>query len=104
MTTSESTPLESLPNIGPSLASALRDVGIRDAETLRAVGALAAWDDLYAAGRFHCLTSLMAVAGAVEGVPKRVLDDATRQELRAHRLARVAAGETRRSTTGRRTS
>ena len=48
MTTSESTPLESLPNIGPSLASALRDVGIRDAETLRAVGALAAWDDLYA--------------------------------------------------------
>lgn len=82
--------MESLPNIGPALAAALRDVGIRDAETLRAVGALAAWDDLYAAGTFHCLTSLMAVAAAVDGVPKRMLDEADRERLRAHRLRRIA--------------
>ncbi|QQS00182.1 MAG: TfoX/Sxy family DNA transformation protein [Austwickia sp.] len=89
MTASSSTPLESLPNIGPALAEALRDVGIGDAETLRAVGALAAWDDLYAAGRFHCLTSLMSVAAAVDGVPKRVLDERTRTVLRRHHERRA---------------
>lgn len=84
-----STPLESLPNVGPALADGLRSVGIGDAETLRQVGALAAWDELYDAGLFHCLHSLTALAGAVEGVPKRALDPATRDRLGAHLAARL---------------
>ncbi len=85
------TPLESLPHIGPALASGLRDVGIADAETLRAVGALAAWDELYDAGRFHCLSSLSALAAAVAGMPRSTLDPLVKDDLRAHHRASTAA-------------
>ena len=35
--------LESLPNIGPELARALRAAGIADSDALRRIGAIEAW-------------------------------------------------------------
>ncbi len=73
--------LRSLPGIGPQLEQALQAAGITDAETLRRLGAEAAWWAVHP--RFTCLHSLLALEGAVRGVPKHDLDPATRQRLRA---------------------
>jgi len=60
--------LEDVVNIGPALAHDLRAVGIDDAETLRTVGAQEAWRRLRAAGSRDCLSSMLALEGAVRGV------------------------------------
>jgi len=59
--------LESLPNIGPRLASDLREVGIPDAETLRRLGADEANRRLSAAGLHSCVSARKSVEGAVSG-------------------------------------
>jgi DNA transformation protein and related proteins len=60
--------LEDVVNIGPALAHDLRAVGIDDLEALRALGAPEAWRRLHAAGSRDCLSSLLALEGAVRGV------------------------------------
>jgi DNA transformation protein len=62
------TPLESLVNIGPTLAADLRAVGIPDEETLRRVGAHAAAERLAAAGLRDCVHATRAIEGALAGV------------------------------------
>ena len=66
--------LRALPGIGPRLA------GITDAETLRRTGAVEAWRAVHP--RFTCFHSLLALEAAIQGLPKRELDDATRDRLR----------------------
>ncbi|MCW2983828.1 MAG: Regulator of competence-specific s, partial [Conexibacter sp.] len=60
--------LEDVVNIGPALAHDLRAVGVADLATLRAVGAQEAWVRMHAAGCQDCLSSLLALEGAVRGV------------------------------------
>jgi DNA transformation protein len=60
--------LEVVVNIGPALAHDLRAVGVEDLDTLREVGAPEAWRRLYAAGSRDCLSSFLALEGAVRGV------------------------------------
>jgi DNA transformation protein len=60
--------LEDVVNIGPALAHDLRAVGVADVEQLRDVGAQEAWLRMYAAGCHDCLSSLLALEGAVRGV------------------------------------
>ena len=66
--------LRALPGIGPRLE------GITDAETLRRTGAVEAWRAVHP--RFTCFHSLLALEAAIQGLPKRELDDATRDRLR----------------------
>jgi DNA transformation protein len=60
--------LEDVVNIGPALAHDLRAVGVSTEDDLRAVGAQAAWLRLYEAGSRDCLSSFLALEGAVRGV------------------------------------
>jgi DNA transformation protein len=60
--------LEDVVNIGPALAHDLRAVGVDDVDALRAVGSQEAWRRLYAAGSRDCLSSLLALEGAIRGV------------------------------------
>ncbi len=76
--------LTALPNIGPVLADALRKIGVEDPEALRKMGAEGAW--LAIRGQVDpgaCLHQLQALAGAVEGVPKKDLSPERKAELRA---------------------
>ncbi|WP_050347240.1 TfoX/Sxy family DNA transformation protein [Arsenicicoccus sp. oral taxon 190] len=73
--------MESLPNIGPKLAAALRQVGVPDAETLRARGAEAVWRELRSAGLFDSAMSLQALEGAVQGMRWHDLDRTLRARL-----------------------
>lgn len=77
--------LTDLPNIGPLLAQALAEAGINTPEALADVGSVEAWWRIHPT--FDCLHSLLALEGAVRGVPKSRLDQATRD-----RLGRVAHG------------
>lgn len=60
--------LEDVVNIGPALAHDLRAIGVTSEDDLRAVGAQAAWLRLYEAGSRDCLSSFLALEGAVRGV------------------------------------
>lgn len=60
--------LEDVVNIGPALAHDLRAVGVTDLAGLRALGADEAWVRMHAAGCHDCLSSLLALEGAVRGV------------------------------------
>lgn len=60
--------LEDVVNIGPALAHDLRAIGVADVDALRAMGADEAWVRMHAAGCHDCLSSLLALEGAVRGV------------------------------------
>jgi DNA transformation protein len=60
--------LEDVVNIGPALAHDLRAAGVADLDALRAIGADEAWVRMHAAGCHDCLSSLLALEGAVRGV------------------------------------
>jgi DNA transformation protein len=76
-------PLEGVVNIGPALAHDLRAIGIEDLEALRTAGAPSAWVRLNGAGSRDCLHSLLALEGAVRGVPWMQLSPADRDALAA---------------------
>ncbi|WP_409484245.1 TfoX/Sxy family DNA transformation protein [Arsenicicoccus dermatophilus] len=75
--------VDALPNIGPKLADALRQVGVPDAETLRSRGSIPVWRQMRARGLFECAMSLQALEGAVQGMRWHDLD----RELRAALVA-----------------
>ncbi len=75
--------LTDLPNIGPVLADNLRKIGVETPEALREMGAEGAW--LSIRGQVDpgaCLHQLQALAGAVEGVPKKELPRERKAELK----------------------
>ena len=76
--------LTDLPNIGPVLKSNLNKIGVNTPEQLRAMGAEGAWIAIRAnVDSGACLHQLQALAGAVEGVPKKELTQERKAELRA---------------------
>ena len=76
--------LERAKNLNAALAADLRAVGIHDLRELRAVGAADAWERLYAADLRDCLSSRLALEGAVEGRRWIRLDPDTRERCAAH--------------------
>lgn len=73
--------LSDLPNLSFALAENLRRVGIRTPAELAATGAEAAWQSLHQGGFVDSAQSLLALEGALQGVPWRELDPARRHEL-----------------------
>lgn len=66
--------LTDLPNIGPVLAEELKQVGIDTPEALAEIGAEEAWLRIrLQIDSGACLHKLTALAGAVDGVPKKML-------------------------------
>jgi DNA transformation protein len=82
--------LEDVVNIGPALAHDLRAAGIDDLESLRAVGACDAWLKLHEAGSQDCLSSLLALEGAVRGVRWMQLSPDDRDAVSAAARAALA--------------
>jgi DNA transformation protein len=85
--------LEDTINIGDALAAELRQVGIEDREALCAAGAAEAWDRLYEAGLRDCVSSRLALEGAVRGVRWSQLPAGLRADLSHDVRARVAQGQ-----------
>ena len=77
--------LTDLPNIGPKLAQALIEVGIDTPEKLADVGSIEACWRVHP--QFTCLHSLLALEGALQGIPKSLLDQKTRERLRQETLS-----------------
>jgi DNA transformation protein len=75
-------PIESLPNIGPELATQLNKAGITNAEELVRLGAMTAWRRLVRAGLRGEVNSLLALEGAIEGVRWHEIPLERRQELK----------------------
>jgi DNA transformation protein len=82
--------LEDTINIGDELAAELRQVGIEDREALCAAGAAEAWDRLYAADLRDCVSSRLALEGAVRGVRWSKLPPDLRAEISREVRARNA--------------
>jgi len=82
------TALERAPNIGPTLARELRQVGVRDLDELRALGAVEAWERLRLAGLRTCAHSLRALEGAIQGIDWMTMPEADRARLTTHAAAR----------------
>lgn len=74
--------LTDLPNIGPHAAEQLARVGIETVEDLLAAGAEQAWLKMQTVDPGVCLHQLYALEGAVQGVPKKELDPARKQQLK----------------------
>ena len=79
--------LTDMPNIGPHAAEQLAQVGIVTPEDLMAAGAERAWLKVQAIDPGVCLHKLYGLEGAVQGVPKKELDPARKQELKAFMVA-----------------
>lgn len=79
--------LSRLPNIGPAVEKQLNAAGIQTSEQLCALGAREAWLRIQAFDPSACIHRLLALEGAVRGVPKAALPPDTRAELKAFYLA-----------------
>lgn len=77
------TKLTDLPNIGAHASEQLTQVGVETAEDLLALGAEGAWLKLQTIDPGVCIMQLYDLEGAVQGVPKKVLDPARKEELKA---------------------
>ena len=85
------TPVATLPNLGPAMAAALSRAGIKDAETLRALGADAAYARLLAGGERPHFIAYTAVAMALQGRPLAECRGPEKTALRARFDALKAA-------------
>lgn len=83
--------LEDVVNIGPALAHDLRAAGVDNLEDLRAIGADEAWIRMHAAGCHDCLSSLLALEGAVRGVRWMQISADDRDAVVAAARAKLAA-------------
>ncbi len=83
--------LTDLPNIGPHAAEQLAQVGIETVEDLLAAGAEQAWLKMQTVDPGVCLHQLYALEGAVQGVPKKELDPARKQQLKEFMAANQPA-------------
>jgi len=79
----EATPkLESLPNIGHTLADLLREAGIISPDDLYKTGAIQAFLRIKAVDSDACLSKLCALEGAVEGIRWHNLSSEKKAELK----------------------
>lgn len=74
--------LSDLPNIGAHAEQQLIEVGVTTPDELFALGAEQAWLKVQTIDPGVCLHMLYALEGAVQGIPKKELDPARKQELK----------------------
>lgn len=72
--------LSNLPNVGPVLVRALKEAGIDTPAKLVELGSVEAWWCIHPT--FDCMHSLFALEGAIQRIPKSLLDEETRRRLR----------------------
>jgi DNA transformation protein len=77
------TPLNKATNIGPVVASRLNQVGIQSLEELKEAGAENAFIRLREIDPGTCISCLMALEGAIEGIRWHNLAYEKKQELKA---------------------
>jgi len=76
--------LEDLSSLGPVTAARLREVGINDAQQLRAVGAIDAYHRLkFRFGRHITLNALYGLDAAIRDVHWRTIDARAKAKLRS---------------------
>lgn len=75
--------LEQLPNIGPKVAEQLEEIGVRTPEDLAQMGAKEAWLRILAIDSSACINRLMGLEGAARGIPKKLLSQEVRDDLKA---------------------
>ena len=85
------TKLSDLPNIGAHAEQQLIEVGVTTAEDLLTIGAEQAWLKLQTIDPGVCIMQLYDLEGAVQGIPKKALDPARKQELKAFAAANQPA-------------
>jgi DNA transformation protein and related proteins len=86
--------LEDVVNIGPALAHDLRAIGVTDLDALRELGADEAWIRMHAAGCHDCLSSLLALEGAVRGIRWMQISAADRDAVVTAAREKLAAAVT----------
>lgn len=75
--------LSKLPNIGEKVEKQLNDTGIFTYEQLRSKGAENAWLMIQKNDPSACIHRLLALEGAIQGIPKKLLPEERRAELKA---------------------
>lgn len=74
--------LSKLNNIGKTVEKQLNQVGIFTEEDLKDSGAKEAWLKIQEIDESACINRLMALEGAIQGVKKTFLSDATKADLK----------------------
>ena len=75
--------LQELPNIGPKVAEQLEEIGVHTPEDLAAMGAKEAWLRILAIDPSACINRLMGLEGGTQGIPKKLLSQEVRDDLKA---------------------
>lgn len=84
--------LKDLPNLGLSLETQLRQVGISTVQSLRDAGAKSCWLRLKAVNKHLGINTLFALQGAISGYHQAALPEEIRQELQAWYLLALTQG------------
>lgn len=74
--------LTKLPNIGDNLAHQLAEVGISTSEELKQLGSKEAWLRIKNIDSSACINRLYALEGAIENIPKKLLNDDIKTDLK----------------------
>ena len=74
--------LSDLNNIGPVLEQQLIAVGIDTPDMLREIGTEETFIKLKAYDTTSCMHKLLAIEGAVQGIPKKQIDTQRREKLK----------------------
>lgn len=74
--------LSLLPNIGTELERQLNEIGVTTYEQLKEQGAEGAWLKILAIDSSACANRLYALEGAINGIPKKLISDEKKVELK----------------------
>lgn len=74
--------LSKLPNIGEKIEEQLNDINIFTYEDLKKLGAENAWLMIQGIDPSACIHRLLALEGALQGVPKKLLPEERKAELK----------------------
>jgi len=74
--------LANLPNIGTTVEEQLNQVGITTYEQLVALGSKQAWLKIKAIDESACIHRLYALEGAIQDIPKKLLSQDIKEELK----------------------
>ena len=75
--------LSNLPNIGNKVEEQLNQVGIMTENDLRAAGTKQAWLKIQEIDESACIHKLLALEGALRHMPKRMLPENVKADLKA---------------------
>jgi len=70
------------PNIGPIIHKQLLKVGVTTFKELQELGATQTWEKIYRFDPSSCIHKLLALEGAIRGIPKKEIDPLSKEDLR----------------------